>query len=349
MPRLRGLLAATVATAAAVALNAAVLALPAVAPPHEGLWSPLLNATAPGLTNALAYDASHRQLLAIEGVCTGNHVCQDPIYLSTDNATTWRLISAGAGAGSVEPFAPSEVETLVDAPALGGVVHICCGGGLNVSDMQVWNGSAWSPLGTTGYPGFCGAYGYDPVRARIVNFCAGATYTFDGAVWTRQQPVHTPAGGPISEQMAYDPATHSLLMVVDAHNTLQSSSESTWLWNGADWRLANSGSFSAAGDGVCASLGPASHAGMATDARDGAVVFIMDCEALTEAPASWAWNGHSWARQFLPVGDASVSLATGVNTVGPTGEGFLAYDTALGAVVDDNGSEGDWWRWTGLT
>jgi hypothetical protein len=330
----RSVLAAAVVGLIGVVAPATALAGPALAVPHVGLWTPLLNASTPGeRADALAYGAQSHQLLMIPGVCSAPHICPDPVELSADDGQTWTQIRASV-TSQVEPFSAAAVETLVAAPALGGVVRICCDlpSPPYVATIEAWNGSSWTALGSAGYPGFCGAYGYDAAHALIVNFCQGRTYTYDGTGWTLQHPAHAPADASLSAQMAFDPATGSVLLVTGSAAVPQL--ESTWLWNGSDWRLADSGSFAL--DCQDSPFDPQFDS-LATDTKDGAVLLTACGEATTGNPESWAWNGQAWTLQALPPAG------------GPPFGGLLAYDTALGAVITDNDTQNDWWRWTGLT
>jgi len=188
--------------------------------------------------------------------------------------------------------------------------------------------SVGGPAGTTAAPPSPragGAMAFDTNTGSMVLFGGmGAsgplhdTWTWDGASWTEQHPVHSPPATVVGP-MAYDPASHDMVLVTVSMPTGSISSADpatvnpppaqTWLWDGADWKRATGvqppvsaftrlATDTAAGNVVLVTSGGALHPALGAPCR--LQVPTSDpigtiCPGYTPAPAStWVWNGSSW-------------------------------------------------------
>ena len=140
-------------------------------------------------------------------------------------------------------------------------------------------------------------------RLKILKFAD--IWTWDGSTWTKQAPAASPpAWG--AAGMAYDAATHSVVLFGGPNGD-------TWTWNGSTW----------AKQAPAASPSPRAGAGMAYDAATGTVVLFGGIGYSTGRYLgdTWTWDGTTWTRQ-----NPAASPATGVNPA-------MAYDAATGSVV----------------
>src|SRR5262245_2621652 len=101
-----------------------------------------------------------------------------------------------------------------------------------LNDTWRWDGQQWSPLGTA--PTLdVSAMASHPSTGTVVmlGFAASSllmqTWTFDGAVWTQRQPLHTPPTAN-NYRMATDLANDRVLL-------LAGGSLPVWQWDGLDW------------------------------------------------------------------------------------------------------------------
>src|SRR5262249_9816266 len=72
--------------------------------------------------------------------------------------------------------------------------------------------------------------------ARPPGLGLAATVTRTGATWTQQHPATAPSAR-TSAAMAYDPASHQLLLFGGGATTGTGFSNQTWTWNGTTWTL----------------------------------------------------------------------------------------------------------------
>jgi hypothetical protein len=171
------------------------------------------------------------------------------------------------------------------------------------------------------------------------------TWTWDGSSWTQQHPAHNPPATVIGP-MAYDPASHDILLVTvsmpNGSGSISSADPAavnpppaqTWLWDGADWHKSSS------------TLPPAaSFSRMATDAANGDVILVTAagvlhpplgapcrlpvptsdpiatiCPGYTQVQSTWVWNGTSWKD---------------TGAAGPVLSGVTNLDTAAASLVTD--------------
>ncbi len=190
--------------------------------------------------------------------------------------------------------------------------------------------SVGGPAGSSGAtpsPRAGGAMAFDTNTGSIVLFGGTGssgplhdTWTWDGSSWTQQHPAHSPPATGIGP-MAYDPASHDMLLVtVSMPNGTGSISSAdpatvnpppaqTWLWDGADWHpasgvqppvsaLTHLATDSAAGDVVLVATGGVVHPPLGAPCRlqvPTSDPIAAICPGYTQVRTStWVWNGTSW-------------------------------------------------------
>ena len=188
--------------------------------------------------------------------------------------------------------------------------------GRDAGGTWTWDGSTWAKQAPAASPSprDGASMAYDAATGTVVLFGGFAqttglylhdTWTWDGSTWTKQAPAASPpAWG--AAGMAYDAATHSVVLFGGPNGD-------TWTWNGSTW----------AKQAPAASPSPRAGAGMAYDAATGTVVLFGGIGYSTGRYLgdTWTWDGTTWTRQ-----NPAASPATGVNPA-------MAYDAATGSVV----------------
>jgi len=173
----------------------------------------------------------------------------------------------------------------------------------------------------------------DPATRQIVVFGGladdTATWIWDGARWSLEQPGATPSGR-IDAAAAYDPALQ-LVLLFGGHGPPGTDLSDTWAWGGATWRQLDKGGAQAPGSDASMAWDPARNQMVLTAARPGET-----------ATATWTWNRTHWTR--LPGG--LPALATGVAL------GFDPGTRALLAVTWDpaapaTATNARTWAWSG--
>ena len=129
----------------------------------------------------------------------------------------------------------------------------------------------------------------------------------------------SPAGGP-GASMAYDPATHQLVL-------FSSGGNSTWVWSGTAWSQVDD-----SGDPgcttTCTDSPPSKNTfGMAYDPASQAIVIFGS----NDDNDTWAWNGIIWT-QVADGGSPGCTTACPNSPPGSYGS-QMAYDTATGQMV----------------
>ena len=222
-------------------------------------------------------------------------------------------------APATHPLGRSGAAMAYDAATGTAVLFGGVGGRLKIlkfADTWTWDGSTWTKQAPTAHPPPLVGTGmaYDAATRTAVLFGgasvktgrdAGGTWTWDGSTWTKQAPAASPpAWG--AAGMAYDAATHSVVLFGGPNGD-------TWTWNGSTW----------AKQAPAASPSPRAGAGMAYDAATGTVVLFGGIGYSTGRYLgdTWTWDGTTWTRQ-----NPAASPATGVNPA-------MAYDAATGSVV----------------
>jgi hypothetical protein len=106
----------------------------------------------------------------------------------------------------------------------------------------------------------------------------GDTWTWDGAAWTEQHPVHSPDPRE-GFSLVYDAATGQVVLFGGATDLLLND---TWTWDGRDWIQQHP-----------ARWPPRAAAyGMAFDASTERVVLVLPYDSDT-----WTWDGTGWAKE----------------------------------------------------
>jgi hypothetical protein len=184
-----------------------------------------------------------------------------------------------------------------------------------------WNGTTWTVLATTG-PGARKDMQmvYDDATQSIVLFGGFGepsghpyqdTWTFNG-VWTKQQPLNVPTVVD-AYGMAYDGANQTVVMTGGQRT---SSTPSTWVWNGTNWKKFTSVPFP--------TTETLNWPSMAYDPTvSGVILFggLGGVNGVTNQNTTWEWNGATWT-QLAP------ALSPTVRKGAP-----MAYDPGLGGLV----------------
>jgi len=117
-----------------------------------------------------------------------------------------------------------------------------------LDDTWTYDGRTWTPVcGTDATPvcgpppGYGNAMAYDLLHQQIVMFGGSNgdnyTWTWNGSVWTLQQPVHAPPA-PQFGSLAFDPLLGQLGQIVLVGSDLPgfgTFGNQVWAWDGADW------------------------------------------------------------------------------------------------------------------
>lgn len=190
------------------------------------------------------YDgASWTQLTAVANV-SASMITFDLVrnkLVATGGANTYELVgSTWTPIAGASPPGRFRSGIAYDARRREVVVH----GGQNRSDTWRHDGTAWSELLPSLRPPPLYGMGmtYDNVRDRVVVFggaytaasgISNETWEFDGAVWTKRQPVDSPPAL-YGTQMAYDVARKETVLFGGRDASFARRAE-TWHWNGTNW------------------------------------------------------------------------------------------------------------------
>ena len=206
------------------------------------------------------------------------------------------------------------------------------------------SGTGWTAVcpattpvtGTWAWPSLA----FDPDSGQLILFGGetspttylDGTWNWTGTTWTRLTPAHSPPAR-VGGQLAYDPATHQLLLVAGyGEGGAGGSLTDTWAWTGSDWtelRPATTPPPSGASGEQSLGYDPVSRRLVLFDGS---------------ASATWVWTGSDWLK-------LSPSVAPPArNDMG------LATDWAHGRLILFGGYTvtgpvllGDTWTWTGST
>ena len=316
----------------------------------------------------LAYDEATRQLVLFGGERLNGYAGATRIW----NGRGW---SAPSGP---QPAARENAGMVYDAASrqvvlFGGCCDMTNNNFASFGDTWVWNGRSWRRIAGAGPPPRESASTvYDPAIGQVLLFggcCAGGsantpqdpgaqsplralndTWAWNGSRWRRVATAGPP--GRQRAAMAYDPATHQVVMV---GGCCQASTGKpygdTWTWTPAGWRQGRT------------EIPPRENASLVYDGlTQQMVLFGGDNGTNWYGPTpgssryladTWTWDGRSW--RFRQTG-------TGGGGPGPRTEAAAAYDPDLpvataagwrrGAVVlfggfNANGSLSDLWIWNG--
>jgi hypothetical protein len=211
------------------------------------------------------------------------------------------------------------------------------GGGGELRDTWLWNGTNWSQASPANSPSARSAHAmaYDAAHGQVVLFGGlanaatrlGDTWLWDGANWTQANPATSPSprDGAV---MAYD-AGHSQVVLFGGTNGF--SLNDTWVWNGATWTQATP------------ATSPSARAdyAMVYDAARGQVVLFGGIDGPGNyLNDTWVWNGATWTQQS-PQNSPPARYAHG-----------MAYDAVHSQTEMFGGYNGsflnDTWVWDGI-
>jgi hypothetical protein len=119
------------------------------------------------------------------------------------------------------------------------------------------------------------------------------TWTWNGLTWIQVQPNHTPdapsgEATPFQQQMAYDSATKTVIMVLPTPHSALTADDTmdTWAWDGADWQRLQPAAAPPARDGF----------GLVYDSTRSLVVFAGGWGfGGADQAGTWAFDGASWS------------------------------------------------------
>jgi hypothetical protein len=179
---------------------------------------------------------------------------------------------------------------------------------------------------------------YDAARRRIVLFGGGGgfhkddTWTWDGLLWTHEQPAHVP-GARYGDALAYDPIRERVVMF-GGHGTY-GYMDDTWTWDGTDWSMPLASPVPPSRWDPSMVYDPIRHevvlfGGMINDSRD-------------RLNDTWTWDGVRWTRHETPVSPGARTNAAAGFYPG-TGKLVMFGGDGPGAVILD-----DTWTWDGNT
>lgn len=195
------------------------LAKPALSPPRRGF-------------GAMAYDPIRKVTVLYGG--QQDVAGKAPVFLND----TW--LWDGANWTKVDASPSPAVWSAVGAFDVASGQFIVYGNYVNGPPAQTWawNGTKWTQLHpTTSPPPRAGAsLAYDPSSRKLVLFGgfssgggrpANDTWTWDGANWTQEQPVRSPA------QYYFNVVCSGLMPILVGTE----SAADTWQWDGRDWKV----------------------------------------------------------------------------------------------------------------
>jgi hypothetical protein len=184
----------------------------------------------------LIYDAADHDVVLFGGY--------DGQYLGdtwTWNGSTWTEQST--------PTAPAPRDTgsfAYDAATRTGILYGGFNGATVFTDTWTWNGSTWTQLSTTASPGQVQA-GWQMAddaatgqvllfggHRQLANTNSRATWAWNGTTWTRLSPASSPFGRGHGS-MAYDSASHQIILFGGEGYQESTYPTSTWAWTGTTW------------------------------------------------------------------------------------------------------------------
>jgi len=216
-----------------------------------------------------------------------------------------------------------------------------------LGDTWIWNGTAWSEVTPSKSPSarFGASMAYDAATHQLVLFGGeevwggldyggqlNDTWIWTGTTWRELSPAKSPDARAYAS-MAYDAATHQLVLFGGEDPNSYSFFADTWSWSGTSWT-----EVSASTTGLGALDGTA----MAYDAATSTLVLFGGSNSSgTDSNDTWTWNGTKWT-QSAPAQSP------------PTLDGgSMDYDEATGQLVlfggYDAGALDDTWTWSPTT
>jgi len=206
-------------------------------------------------------------------------------------------------------------------------------GGPATNNMWLSDGFTFTPFnGTRPSARTNSALAFDSERGEVVlfggqngNTILGETWTWNGAVWTKKTPAHSPPNL-AQVAMAFDAERKQVVMFGGAL-VANGSSNDTWLWDGTDWTKA-----------APATVPPAVNIpGIAYDAKRKRVVMFGGASGgSVTVDTTWTWDGTNWTLQ-APAHKPSARWFHA-----------MTYDPVRNVTLMFGGiSETDTWQWDG--
>lgn len=178
-------------------------------------------------------------------------------------------------------------------------------GDTTYNDTWVLDGVTWSKKSPANSPPSRYSYSaaYDALRGQVVLFGGGSgsgtngnvvvtyadTWVWDGSNWTQKSPASSPAAR-VSASMTFDSARGEILFFGGtAPQTVHSTFNDTWTWNGANWTQKSPSTQPSA----------RTDAGLSFDAAHSqTILFSGILDIFGNAPGdTWAWDGSNWSQQ----------------------------------------------------
>jgi len=171
------------------------------------------------------------------------------------------------------------------------------------------------------------------------------TWTWNGTTWTRLHPKTSPGQcSALDASMAYDDATHRIIMATTDYGGAKVTFQNTWVWDGTNWTHRG--------------RGPLANATVAYDPLSRRVLAFggIDWRVADTGAASFsyhnetsAWNGKRWVQ---------LSAGGGPNDPPPRTLATMTFDPVVHALVLFGGATdtfvryhlvnlNDTWRWAG--
>src|SRR5215471_15653290 len=119
------------------------------------------------------------------------------------------------------------------------------------------------------------AFAYYPPKNQLVLFSGRRPGTIFGDTWTRT-----------GASMAFDPATHQLLLFGGSATTGTGFSNQTWTWNGSNWTQLH----------PAASPPGREDQQMAYDPATQTVILFAGFHGTGYWDDTWSWNGSNWTK-----------------------------------------------------
>ncbi len=289
---------------------------------------------------SIAYDAARREVVVFGGLgadATANS--NGTVY---DETWAWNGRQWSERFPAIRPPARVGASMVYDTKRrvlvlFGGWEDLQTGRGLN--DTWTWDGTRWMkqhPLTAPQPRGFA-AMAYDAGRHVAVMFgghqgsgtpepAYHETWTWDGANWSRQHPLHSPSAR-YQPAMTYDAADGQTVLFGGISGPLPSGEgfTDTWTWDGRDWTEQHPAA-SPPGLGIMVYDSARRKVLLTASSADAAYLFV-----------NWIWDGSTWTRR----GSQGYAVAGGA-----------ADDTARGVVVFmyfgyTDRDQVEAWIWTG--
>jgi Galactose oxidase, central domain len=208
------------------------------------------------------------------------------------------------------------------------------------NDTWLWTGTTWamqSPA-TSPSPRSTAAMAYDPATRQLLLFGGtgahvgtiyGDTWDWNGSDWVQLTPATSP-GARYGASLAYDQATHKLILFGGKGVGTDKYLNDTWSWDGSTWSRRR----------PATSPPVRRFASMAYDAATSQLVLFGGNNHNGNLGDTWLWSATNWVQQ---------SPAT---SPPPRYSAATAYDPAIGQLVlfggeSGNSYAGDTWVWTG--